>query len=81
MNHPAPHEGSGRRRLAIVGTGIAGMVVARLLHRHHDLTIPFAERYTADWQVLLAKPLNRRASVLPEMAAPETAAIHQRAVA
>lgn len=27
----------------------------------------FAERYTADWQVVLAKPLNRRAPILPAL--------------
>ena len=29
----------GRQRLAIVGSGIAGMTSAHLLHRHHDLTV------------------------------------------
>lgn len=39
-----PHDG-GRQRLAIVGTGIAGMATAHLLHRHHDLTIFEANDY------------------------------------
>jgi predicted NAD/FAD-binding protein len=35
--------GGGRRRIAVVGTGIAGLVAARLLARDHDVTVFEAE--------------------------------------
>ncbi|MFH1568885.1 MAG: FAD-dependent oxidoreductase [Gemmatimonadota bacterium] len=45
MLDPAPHEAGRRQRLAVVGTGIAGMLAARLLHAHHDLTVFEANDY------------------------------------
>lgn len=38
--------GSGRRRIAVVGTGISGLLAARLLHSMHDVTV-----YEADARI------------------------------
>ena len=34
-----------RQRIAIIGTGISGMMAARALHQHHDITVYEANDY------------------------------------
>ncbi len=38
-------DGDAAMKLAIVGTGIAGMTAAHLLHQNHDLTVFEAGEY------------------------------------
>ncbi|HSD70300.1 MAG TPA: FAD-dependent oxidoreductase [Woeseiaceae bacterium] len=45
VNHYPEHSDGLRLRIAVVGTGIAGNVVAHYLHRKHDITVFEANNY------------------------------------